>query len=270
MPALFAHPAAAIPFRRVGLSLSALIIGSMTPDVLYFFHLSKNPQFGHTLPGLFLFCLPVGGVLLGAFHLILKYPLFSLLPDQHQTRLLPVVPKVPFPSTKRSWLLLIFSLLLGACTHIVWDSCTHVYGWTVRHVFLLYLPLLTTSYGTLRVYKVLQHGGTIGGTCLLILWYWRWFQKAPMQPVPTLFERTQFSRIGIFLLMGGIACLSGVVYGRYKVPGLYDVQSFSLFVVFSFKAGFLSLLLVLFGFSIGWHVKHHGGYSKETSHPGMG
>lgn len=38
MSALIAHPVAAILFTRFGLCLSALIIGSMSPDFLYFFH----------------------------------------------------------------------------------------------------------------------------------------------------------------------------------------------------------------------------------------
>ncbi len=39
MSALIAHPVAAILFTRFGLCLSALIIGSMSPDFLYFFML---------------------------------------------------------------------------------------------------------------------------------------------------------------------------------------------------------------------------------------
>ncbi len=128
MPALCAHPAAAAPLRRYGLSLSALIIGSITPDFLYFFRVSTNAQFGHSFAGVFIFCLPAGLLALGLFHLVLKKPLFSLLPESHQECLSPFTRSVKFFSSARELLVVMLAVLLGAWTHILWDSCTHSYG----------------------------------------------------------------------------------------------------------------------------------------------
>ncbi len=88
MPAICAHPVIAVPLTRYNLCLSALIVGSMSPDFFYFFRVSHNAQFGHTLQGVFLFCLPVGLLVLWVFHRVLKSPLFSLLPQNHQERMI--------------------------------------------------------------------------------------------------------------------------------------------------------------------------------------
>jgi len=61
MPLTLAHPAAVLPavrFRRRGLPFVPLVIGSVTPDFEYFFKLEPTGHFSHTVPGVFLFCLP--------------------------------------------------------------------------------------------------------------------------------------------------------------------------------------------------------------------
>ena len=254
MPALCAHPAAAVPLRRYGLSLSALIIGSMTPDFLYFFRISTNAQFGHTFTGVFVFCLPAGLFAFGLFHRVLKIPLFSLLPQSHQECMSPFLHHVNMFSSGKHLLLVMLAVFLGAWTHILWDSCTHEYGWAVRYVFLLRIPLLHTSHGTLRVYKVLQHGGTLCGTALLVLWYWRWFTHASKQTVPTSLHLSTVVRTSLILCILGIAGLSGMCYGLYAVPKIIDVESFSSFVVYSSKVSFAVLCLDLFIFSASWHI----------------
>ncbi|MCP4405830.1 MAG: DUF4184 family protein [bacterium] len=263
MPALFAHPAASVPFVRYGLSVSALIVGSMAPDFLYFFRLSNNAQYGHTLPGLFLFSLPMGLLVLEGFHLVLKYPLFLLLPTNHQERLSYFLRKRKLFSSGRELLLLLLALLLGACSHIIWDSCTHVYGWTVQHIALLRLPILTTSQGTLRVYKVLQHGGTLCGTMLLAVWYWKWFRQAPQQKVPEALRLSTLTRFSTLLFITGFASLLGISYGLYKVHAIHDLLTFRYFVVYTGKAGFAALFVQLLAFSIGLHALYFRGLTRS-------
>ncbi len=60
MPFTLAHPAAAAPLRRFGLVLSALVVGSMAPDFPYFLPGLPQDKFGHTLAGVFWFCVPAG------------------------------------------------------------------------------------------------------------------------------------------------------------------------------------------------------------------
>src|SRR5436190_14372695 len=90
MPFTFAHPAAAVPLlrplRRFG-SLSALIIGSMSPDFAYMFpHWVGRPH-SHSLLGLLTFCLPAGIAIYFLLHALIKQPVLSLVPLSTSSRL---------------------------------------------------------------------------------------------------------------------------------------------------------------------------------------
>src|SRR5437762_1241430 len=137
MPFTLSHPAAAVPLARLGLPLSALVVGSMAPDFPYFLNVAKHSHYGHTLPGIFCFCVPAGLVALWLFHRVLKLPLLSLLPTAHQARLCAAATAFRF-GPARNFALILLGLLIGTLTHVAWDSVTHEHGWTVRH-----LPILT-------------------------------------------------------------------------------------------------------------------------------
>jgi hypothetical protein len=67
MPFTLSHPAAAIPFLRTRLVPSALVIGCMVPDFEYFLRFAPEGGFGHSLPGVFVFDLPVAFIALWLF-----------------------------------------------------------------------------------------------------------------------------------------------------------------------------------------------------------
>jgi len=128
MPFTLSHPAMVVPLRGYGLVLSALVIGSMTPDFPYFIGLSTRCQFGHTLLGLVGFDLPVGLGALWLFHRWLKLPGLSLLPFSHQRKLLRLAQQ---SFTFRAWspfIRIVLSLLIGALSHVIWDAFTHRHG----------------------------------------------------------------------------------------------------------------------------------------------
>lgn len=184
MPFTLSHPAIAIPFARYRFPLSALVIGSMAPDFPYFLQLSTHHQFGHTLPGVVLFCLPAGLVALCLFHAVLKKPLLTLFPLSHQERLEPFAEKFRVKSGKE-FCRVVIALLIGTLTHLVWDSFTHAGGWTVRHCPLLRQPLFATSHNTVCIFKTLQHGSTIFGALMIAWMYFRWLKQTPLPLVAT-------------------------------------------------------------------------------------
>lgn len=164
MPFTFSHPVAALPFARFGLPLSALVIGSMAPDFPYFLQLSTGSRFGHSLIGIFAFCLPASLVALWLWHRVLDAPLRALLPMFFQ-----------FTSSQRfqfappcQFSLIILAIIIGAMTHIVWDSFTHANGFVVQRWPLLQTPLLQTSHGTIRLDKFLQHASSLLGAIVLL------------------------------------------------------------------------------------------------------
>jgi hypothetical protein len=154
MPLTLAHPAAVVPLRKTSLPFSALVVGSIAPDLEYLFHLSPTGQFGHTLSGLFLFCIPIGLLSLLIYHRIWLPPLNAFMHrrDSGFTFL-------PFSRLG----IICLSLLIGAISHVAWDSFTHSYGWMVERVPILRMPLVETRWGTLKLFKLLQHASTVLG-----------------------------------------------------------------------------------------------------------
>ena len=130
MPYTLAHPAAILPIYRWAApytSITALAIGSMAPDFVYFVPLPVTGAQSHSLPGIFWFCLPSGFLLWLLLHFFLKPPMLAFLPPGMGTRLAALL-----ANNKRmrgfNWQsagVLALSLGLGALTHIVWDAFTH-------------------------------------------------------------------------------------------------------------------------------------------------
>src|SRR5512143_3827140 len=167
MPNPLAHPVAAVPFTRAGLVLSALVIGSISPDFGYLIPAS-NAYFTYTAPGIILFDVPVGLALLWIFHAFVKWPLLSSAPDSLQHRLIARAREFSFGPLRRFGLILL-SLLVGSLTHVLWDSFTHEWGWFVQH-----FAILRISVSGMPIYEVLQNLGTFMGVCILAYWMVTW------------------------------------------------------------------------------------------------
>jgi hypothetical protein len=181
MPFTLAHPAAAVPLlrplKRFGV-LSALVIGSMTPDFPYFLPGEMTRHQAHSFAGLFYFCLPYGLLVYVLFHFVLKHPLIALMPDAIRDRLLHLCPslwKLPAASLPAVFL----SLLFGAATHVIWDSFTHPDGVMVQTIEALRTYLFSIQGAKFYVFNLLQHSSTLLGTLLLTWWSARWLLQAP-------------------------------------------------------------------------------------------
>lgn len=177
MPFTFAHSAAALPFRRLPLVPSALVIGTFAPDFEYFLRLAPSGRFGHTLPGIFLFTLPAALLVLWIFHSLVKRPATMLMPDALRNRLVNHIGDFRFGGAPR-FLLILGSLLLGIVTHLFWDSFTHAGTWFYAHWPLLRASVNLPVLGPTPCYKVFQHGSTIVGTAVVAAWLALWYRES--------------------------------------------------------------------------------------------
>ena len=177
MPWTFSHPAAVLPLRRycpVPLDLSALVIGSMIPDLGYYVpSLSKLTRLAHSIPGSLLICLPLG-LMLWAIFLLLRKPFWFVLPQPHRGALAPFAATPP-SFRPRALITAGISVLLGAWTHIAWDSFTHN-SWVVKQLPLLREPVLQINNIEFPLYVVLQHLSTVMGGAILIAAYCSWLR----------------------------------------------------------------------------------------------
>jgi hypothetical protein len=182
MPFTLAHPAAIIPIYRCAgryTSLSALVIGSMSSDFVYFLPLGISGDLSHSIRGILLFCVPAGLLVYTVFHSFAKLPLAALLPERIASRLRNDSYEW-MPTTIASLLIVISSLALGAFTHITWDAFTHGNTTIVKNIDFLRLVVGPTDGSGIRVYKVLQHLSSVLGLVVLTRCISRWTHQAPV------------------------------------------------------------------------------------------
>ena len=209
MPFTPSHAALVLPLVRINsryLSATGLIVGSMVPDFEYFFRMSPHGEFGHTLPGLVLFDLPVSVALAFIFHGVVKQRFISHLPVFLQTRLQPLRQCDFVTYFKNNPLIFIVSALLGAGSHIFWDDFTHGDGYFVEHLAFYnhrYVPFEGVRY---PLWYALQNISSYAGLAIVIiyilcikpevrgevhapaLWYWCFVMLVALLVVGVRFE----------------------------------------------------------------------------------
>jgi hypothetical protein len=210
MPFTLAHAAAALPFRRTRLVPSALVIGTFAPDFEYFIRLSPGGGFGHTIIGAVVFTLPVSLIVLWLFHSVVKVPAVSLLPDSMQRRLVPYLGKFRFfPLTR--FALIVFSLLIGIATHLLWDSFTHSRTWLYHHWSYLGQPMSWPIIGPLAPYKMFMYISSIFGSLFVLVWVARWFQRATPTTQPHGSQFTSGRKLAIVSFGIVVATLGALI-----------------------------------------------------------
>lgn len=169
MPFTFSHPAIVLPltyFPNKWFSLTGLIIGSLTPDFEYFLRMKIKSNFSHTLEGVFWFDLPLGILLAFIFHNIVRNGLLFNLPTFLQSRFSNFTQFNWNEYFKKKWIVVIISILIGAFSHLFWDSFTHYDGYIVTH-----FPILQNSiefYNVqIPILKILQHSSTLIGALII-------------------------------------------------------------------------------------------------------
>jgi len=182
MPFTPAHIVAAVPLAsalgRHGV-VSALAIGSMAPDLAYFLPFDVARLESHSLPALVWFCLPVGLATWAFFHVFAAPLLHDVTPRVVRERLPGAWargewPRVPIASVA-------LCIVLGAMTHLVWDSFTHYGTPLTRAVPMLAMPMGEIGGVTIRPVRIAQHISTAFGLALLGVWGWRWLGRPPVE-----------------------------------------------------------------------------------------
>ncbi|HEX3036405.1 MAG TPA: DUF4184 family protein [Thermodesulfobacteriota bacterium] len=256
MPFTPAHSVAVVPLYftfRKHLVLSALIIGSMFPDFEYILRLAATSRISHTFYGLFSFCLPVGLLTLWLFHSIVKRPALLFLPDSLRIRLERHALHFPFLPLRR-FLEIAVSIVLGAFTHIVWDSFTHKYGWVAERLPLLQMTALTVAGHDLQVYKILRHGSTLVGLSLLAYWTWRWFMNEPVQAVQVKAQITNCVKYTALAALLFLTCVIGLSIGFWSTYQATGFLAMKVFIVRSALGGMAAFSACVLSMSIVFRV----------------
>jgi hypothetical protein len=213
MPFTLCHPALAIPIHRCApalTSLSALAIGSMTPDFVYFFPLGVSGSFSHSWLGLILYCVPAGALVFAFYHALARDAFIACAPQAIAARM-PVAHQWPMQGARAVWVALV-SLGIGAASHIVWDAFTHADTAVVNYFTVLRSPVSLGAVA-LPLYKVLQHTSTLLGFVVIAVCTARWIARTPPAlPSPRrLSTAKRFAALGIIGLAGAAGGLAGLM-----------------------------------------------------------
>jgi hypothetical protein len=157
MPFTLAHPAIVIPLSKTkwNLSLTAMVIGSMSPDFEFFIQMREVENIGHHWYGILLFDLPITILACYLFHNLLRNSFLANLPEIYRKRFIHFQNFDWNSYAIQNKLRVIASVFIGIFSHFAWDAFTHHDGFMVELI-----PFLSTSIEIMRhsvpVYFLLQ------------------------------------------------------------------------------------------------------------------
>ncbi|MER7585111.1 DUF4184 family protein [Kitasatospora sp. NPDC097691] len=232
MPFTLSHPAAVLPLlRRAGargpLVASALVAGSMAPDVPFFAESLLPGVYAHgglthswwAVPTL---DVAIAGALVAGWHGLLRGPLVALLPERWAggaealtvrrvvattgagagSRAGAGVGGEPGIGSDAVWFAA--SAAIGAATHVGWDAFTHGGRLGVR-----LLPVLDRSVAGVPLYEALQYGSSALALVAMGGWAARAVRAVePVRPTVGLAPRTRRAAVAVL----GAATAVGVLH----------------------------------------------------------
>jgi hypothetical protein len=256
MPFTLAHPAAAIPFRRVlgraGV-LSALVIGSLSPDLPYFLPWRIDRAVSHSWLGLLVICVPLGFATYLLFHGLLR-PLGYALPPRAIRERLPRIPGSGWLPVDPVWAVAI-SLAVGAATHICWDGFTHENGFVVEAVPSLRTFLFQVEGHQVYLFRLLQHASSLIGLSLLAYWMWRWIRTTQACHHPEEWQPSPAVRRTSLIVLFASPAIGGLWYGLRQVGDLGGILALRVFAGFGVVAALAIFGAILLGLGVLWRLR---------------
>ncbi|WP_309129125.1 DUF4184 family protein [Microbacterium sp.] len=189
MPFTPSHAVIALPFVRTPLVPAAIAIGAMTPDLPLFLRGLVPYGFTHDTRNVVWTTLIALGLLV-LWRVALRPGLVELAPDAVAVRLpgewrvtgRRAAVELVAPRERFGYpLLLVLSLLLGVLSHIGWDLFTHEGRWGVEA-----FPVLQQMWGPLAGYRWLQHGSSVAGLLVIVVFALVWLGGRPVVPAPRM------------------------------------------------------------------------------------
>ncbi len=209
MPFTFSHPAIVLPLKQLRprlFSTTGLVIGSLSPDLLYFLKMDGNADYGHTLPGTLFFDLPVTFLVAIIFHRWIKAPLVYSLPSPVDKKLDKYLHKNFLYTLRKNWVLIALSAYIGAISHILWDRFASPKGW-VYHLAPKFFGKLVLS-GYMEMYLLIEWIGSFLGLLLIAWVILKETYNVAIPSLPTTYKFSYWSTVLIFTAIITTAKLS--------------------------------------------------------------
>jgi FtsH-binding integral membrane protein len=175
MPFTFSHPAVVLPFcktKRIPVSVTGLVIGSMVPDFEFLFQLQESDYVGHSWPGILLFNLPAALLAAFIFHVFIRNSLILHLPAFIQNRFTKYLSFNWRQYFRQHYALFFICVMAGASSHVFIDSFTHKEGFIAVQSAFFHKEILLYKF-SLPVYFILQLATSGIGILYTVRFVWR-------------------------------------------------------------------------------------------------
>ncbi len=185
--------------------------------------------YSHTLFGLVWFNLPLGVLLTFIFHNLVRDPLIRNLPDCLRSRFSSYIGFRWNAYFWKNWKIVAVSVLVGAASHLLWDSFTHVDGFFIQRITALEQAVVT-PFGSVPILKILQHTSTLLGAVVIALVVFK---------LPAVKNEVSQININYWLIFTGITL---AIVGIRLITGL-ELYQYGNVVVTTISAGLISLII---------------------------
>jgi quercetin dioxygenase-like cupin family protein len=135
------HAAAVLPFLHTPLPASALVVGSMVPDIPYYLPV----EFGwptHTALAVLTTDVVLGGLAWASWHGLLAAPALANAPAGLRARIGSAIGLRRRLTSVTGLAWTVAALVVGSASHVLWDEFTHPRRWGTEH-----LPALRGTVG---------------------------------------------------------------------------------------------------------------------------
>lgn len=232
MPFTFSHPALILPLRyfsKKWFSLTGLIVGSIIPDFEYFLRMKIKSDYSHSLWGVFWLDLPLALLIAFLFHNLIRNDLVLNLPICLKSRVINTITFDWNSYFRKNSIIVLYSILIGIGSHLLWDSFTHDNGFFVQQIPFLSHYVTILDY-KIAVLKLAQHTSTLIGLVVIV---WN-INKIPQQ-------KNVDSKIdsNYWLLMASIAIIVVLV----KIASQYNEIKIGNVIVSTIAALLLSSII---------------------------
>jgi hypothetical protein len=178
-----------------------MVVGCLSPDFEYFLRLAPRSNFGHTWLGVLISDLPLSLIMLWLYQSYARPGLYKAAPGLFPFREESLKERFAIGGWKQL-MLIVASILLGAVTHIFWDSFTHNGSWPYAHLAWLGVTV-PLPFRPMEVYDVLQYASSLVGVVILFVLWGRWLGVRGRRDAPAI------SGVGIVLIV--VAVFAAIV-----------------------------------------------------------
>ena len=212
MPFTFSHPAILLPFvKRKKISITGLVIGSMAPDLEFFFRMRTQSEISHTFHGLLLIDLPLAIIITLLFHGLLKKSLLYNSPNFIQKRVALASEINWFHYFNQNRMTVVICFFIGAFSHFLLDSISHWDGYVVQ-----LFPSLTRTFIWFPIYDWIQYGTSIIGLIVLGIFFF----KLPQYKIQSREISISFWVLSLLLTVVTIYLRFNLVVGWHSIADM--------------------------------------------------